>query len=122
LEIEMTIRRTMLNAALPLSLLITPAYAANKTTADYRITKTVALGSGERWDFVVFDPVGKRVYVAHGDHVTAVDEPDGKVIGQIGTFPGAPTESQFRPPQTKATRTTVRLAPLLHLVSTRLSP
>jgi YVTN family beta-propeller protein len=78
----------MLNAALPLSLLIAPAYAANQTTADYRITKTVALGSGERWDFVVFDPVGKRVYVAHGDHVTAVNEPDGKVIGQIGTFPG----------------------------------
>lgn len=78
----------MLYAALPLSLLIAPTYAANKTTADYRITKTVALGSGERWDFVVFDPVGKRVYVAHGDHVTAVDEPDGKVIGQIGTFPG----------------------------------
>ena len=78
----------MLNAALPLSLLIAPAYAANKATVDYRITKTIALGSGERWDFVVFDPVGKRIYVAHGDHVTAVDEPAGKVVGQIGTFSG----------------------------------
>jgi YVTN family beta-propeller protein len=84
----MTIQRTTLHTALSFSLLIAPAYAANKTTADYRITKTVALGSGERWDLVVFDPVGKRVYVAHGDHVTAVDEPNGKVIGQIGTFPG----------------------------------
>ncbi len=84
----MTIRRTMLNAALPLSLLIAPAYATNDTAADYRITKTVALGGGERWDFAVFDPTGKRVYVAHGDHVTVVDEREGKVIGQIGTFPG----------------------------------
>ncbi len=85
---KMTIRRTILNAALPLTLLIAPTYAATKTTVDYRITKVVALGSGERWDFVVFDPVGKRVYVAHGDHVTVVDEQDGKVIGNIGTFPG----------------------------------
>jgi YVTN family beta-propeller protein len=65
-----------------------PAYAATQTTATYGLTKTIALGDGERWDFVVFDPSGKRVYVAHGDHVTVVDEPTGKVIGQIGTFPG----------------------------------
>lgn len=83
----MTTRHAILNAALLVSLLVAPAYAANQT-ADYRITKTVELGSGERWDFVVFDPVGKRVYVAHGDHVTVVSESDGKIIGQIGTFPG----------------------------------
>jgi YVTN family beta-propeller protein len=52
------------------------------------MTKTVALGPGERWDYVVFDPSAKRVYVAHGDHVTVVDERKGEVIGQIGTFPG----------------------------------
>jgi hypothetical protein len=59
----MTIQRTTLHTALSFSLLIAPAYAANKTTADYRITKTVALGSGERWDLVVFDPVGKRTEI-----------------------------------------------------------
>jgi len=52
------------------------------------MTKTVALGPGEHWDYVVFDPSEKRVYVAHGDHVTVVDEEKGEVIGQIGTFPG----------------------------------
>jgi len=52
------------------------------------MTKTVALGPGERWDYVVFDPSAKRVYVAHGDHVTVVDEKNGEVMGQIGTFPG----------------------------------
>jgi YVTN family beta-propeller protein len=52
------------------------------------MTKTVALGPGERWDYVIFDPSAKRVYVAHGDHVTVVDETKSKVIGQIGTFPG----------------------------------
>ena len=67
---------------------IAPAITADRTATAYRVTKTVALGDGERWDYVVFDSSAKRVYVAHGDHVTVVDEKKGEVIGQIGTFPG----------------------------------
>ena len=67
---------------------IAHAIAADQTAPAYRLTKTVALGGGERWDYVVFDPAAKRIYVAHGDHVTVVDERKGEVIGQIGTFPG----------------------------------
>ena len=62
--------------------------AAQPVPASYQVTKTVALGGGERWDLLAFDPIAKRVYVAHGDHVTVVDEAKGEVIGQIGTFPG----------------------------------
>jgi YVTN family beta-propeller protein len=62
-----------------------PAHAAPPL---YRLTKTVPLGAGQHWDFVVFSPSSKRLYVAHGDHVTVVDEQQAKVIGQIGTFPG----------------------------------
>ena len=64
------------------------AYAESATAPSYRLTKTVELGPGERWDFVVFDPTADRVYVAHGDHVTVVDEKAARVIGQIGTFSG----------------------------------
>ena len=67
---------------------IAPATAADRAAPAYRLTKTIALGGGERWDYVVFDPSAQRVYVAHGDHVTVVDERKGAVIGQIGTFPG----------------------------------
>lgn len=63
-------------------------FAADRTSPDYRVTKSIALGSGERWDYVTFDPIGDRIYVAHGDHVTVVDQLKGEVIGQIGTFPG----------------------------------
>jgi YVTN family beta-propeller protein len=63
------------------------AYAAQAKTG-YHITRTVPLGPGERWDYVTFDPNMKRLYIAHGDHVTVVDEKAGKVIGQIGTFAG----------------------------------
>jgi YVTN family beta-propeller protein len=62
--------------------------AAEPSLPSYQVTKAVALGGGERWDLLAFDPVDKRVYVAHGDHVTVVDEAKGEVIGQIGTFPG----------------------------------
>ena len=67
---------------------VAPAFAADNSSPDYLVTKSIALGSGERWDYVTFDPTGKRVYVAHGDHVTVVDETKGEVVGQIGTFPG----------------------------------
>lgn len=75
-------------AALAVGLLpMGSAYAA-QAKAGYHISKTVPLGPGERWDYVTFDSNMKRVYIAHGDHVTVVDENAGKVIGQIGTFPG----------------------------------
>jgi len=67
---------------------IAPSMAADRAATAYRLTKTVALGGGERWDYVVFDSSAKRVFVAHGDHVTVVDEKKDEVIGQIGTFPG----------------------------------
>jgi YVTN family beta-propeller protein len=54
----------------------------------YTIEKTIPLGSGERWDYVTYDPVDKRAYVAHGDHVTVVDVTKGKAIGDVGPFPG----------------------------------
>jgi YVTN family beta-propeller protein len=54
----------------------------------YRLSKTIPLGDGERWDYVTFDAAASRVYVAHGDHVTVVDPEKGVVIGTIGPIPG----------------------------------
>lgn len=66
------------------------AQAAENTapTAPYVLEKAVPLGAGERWDYVTYDPVDKRAYVAHGDHVTVVDTMKGSVVGDIGPFPG----------------------------------
>ena len=57
-------------------------------TPSYSVTKTVALGAPDRWDYVVFDATSHRVYVAHGDRVTVVDGLDGSVLGQIEGFAG----------------------------------
>lgn len=64
------------------------AGAAEPVAPSYQVTKAIPLGGGERWDLIAFDPSDKRVYVAHGDHVTVVDEAKGEVIGQVGSFPG----------------------------------
>lgn len=49
----------------------------------YHVTRTVALGAPDRWDYVMFDPASKRVYVAHGDEVTVVDGRKGDIVGHI---------------------------------------
>jgi YVTN family beta-propeller protein len=54
----------------------------------YRISKVVPLGPPDRWDYVVFDPDSRRVYVAHGDRVTIVDGRGGAVIGTVEGMPG----------------------------------
>jgi YVTN family beta-propeller protein len=54
----------------------------------YNLVKSIPLGPGERWDYVVFDSSQNRIYVAHGDHVTAVNAASGAIIGDIGPLPG----------------------------------
>ena len=54
----------------------------------YKITKEVALGAPDRWDYVVFDPVLDRAYVAHNDTVTVVDATSGKITGHIDGITG----------------------------------
>ena len=54
----------------------------------YHLTRTVALGAPERWDYIIYDAPSHRVYVAHGDHLTVVDGRTGKLIGQVAGMPG----------------------------------
>ncbi len=56
--------------------------------AQYKITKTIPLGAPDWWDYLTFDPVSHRVYVAHGDRVTVVDGRSGAVIGNVEGMPG----------------------------------
>ena len=54
-----------------------------QTGARYDIVKTVPLGAPDRWDYVVFDQVQNRVYVAHGPNVSVVDGTTGAILGTI---------------------------------------
>jgi len=64
------------------------AHASGSAEVDYKITKSVPLGSPDRWDYVVFDAPSHRVYVAHGDRVTVVDGQSGRIVGQVEGLPG----------------------------------
>jgi YVTN family beta-propeller protein len=54
-----------------------------QTSARYDIVKTVPIGTPDRWDYVVFDAVQSRVYVAHGPNITVVDGMTGALLGTI---------------------------------------
>jgi YVTN family beta-propeller protein len=76
-------------AAAALLALALPAGAAPPADPPtYQITKTVALGAPDRWDYVVFDEISGRVYVAHGDQVTVADGTSGTIIGRIEGLTG----------------------------------
>ncbi len=64
-------------------------FANGAPAAQYKITKSIDLGSPERWDYLTFDPISHRVYVAHGDRVTVVDGRTGAVIGNVEGMPGS---------------------------------
>jgi YVTN family beta-propeller protein len=78
--------RNIFAAVLLSTMAVVPAFAG--ASVEYKLTKSVALGAPERWDYVVYDPSSHRVFVAHSDHVSVVDGRDGTVLGEIGPFPG----------------------------------
>jgi len=65
-----------------------PVGAVTTSPPAYHVTRTVALGAPDRWDFVVFDPASHRVFVAHGDRVTVVDARDGTIVGSVDGMAG----------------------------------
>lgn len=64
-------------------LLFATAAVPSGTPALYKPVATVALGSPERWDYIVFDGDAERVYIAHRNGVSVVDAKTFKLIGNI---------------------------------------
>ena len=81
-------RLVAVSAALAFVMTAVSQTIAAEPVQTYKVTTTVALGNPDRWDFVIFDPVPKRVYVAHGRKISVVDGLKGTLIGTIGTFAG----------------------------------
>ena len=56
---------------------------AESADGGYRVTKTLAIGGDDGWDYVGVDSAARRVYVSHGTHVVVLDADSGKVVGDI---------------------------------------
>ncbi len=65
-----------------------PALGAAEQSPLYRISKTVALGAPDGWDYLTFDARADRVYIAHGDRLTVVDGRTGAMVGTVDGMPG----------------------------------
>ena len=69
-----------------LVLAIAAAFAASAVAfapAHYEVKQKYVLGGDGGWDYLTFDPAGKRLFISRGTHVMVVDPAKGSVIGDI---------------------------------------
>jgi hypothetical protein len=71
-------------AALP-----TPPLVAQTATPGYHVVKQVQLGGDGKWDYVAFDSVGHRLFIARQNRVMVVDPDSGTLLGEITGLGGA---------------------------------
>ena len=72
-----------------LSALLVCLFAFAQTTElPYRILKIYKLGGIDHWDYLAFDPAGRRIFISRSTHVMVVDADSGKLLGDIPDTPG----------------------------------
>ncbi len=69
---------------LALMLIAVSALSQNSNT-HYQQTAKWTLGGEGGWDYILFDPVGNRLFIAHNSEVIVVDASNGKKLGSIPT-------------------------------------
>ena len=52
--------------------------------ANYTFSGDLQLGAPGFWDYLTFDPLGKRIYAAHYDKISVIDSTTMKPIGSVG--------------------------------------
>jgi DNA-binding beta-propeller fold protein YncE len=68
--------------ALLLAGILTLSSGAQNKNA-YHVTRTIPLGGDGSWDYLRFDPDGKRLFVSRATRVMVVDLAHGKLAGEI---------------------------------------
>jgi DNA-binding beta-propeller fold protein YncE len=56
--------------------------------AQYQVKQKYVLGGDGGWDYLTFDPAGKRLFISRGTHVMVVDPYKGSAVGDIPDTPG----------------------------------
>jgi len=73
----------MLGSLLVLFSALTGAAAAAQSAGPYHVTKTIAVGGDEGWDYLAADSALRRIYVSHGSRVVVLDADNNSVVGDI---------------------------------------
>ncbi|HZF29650.1 MAG TPA: YncE family protein [Gammaproteobacteria bacterium] len=56
--------------------------------AAYHLTAKIEVGGEGGWDYLEPDPIARRLYVSHEDHVVVIDMDALKVVGDVPDTPG----------------------------------
>jgi DNA-binding beta-propeller fold protein YncE len=73
---------TLAVLALPLAG-VAPAKAQAAAPAAYHVTRATALGGDGRWDYLILDAAGSRLFIARQTRVMVVDPESGASLGEI---------------------------------------
>lgn len=67
----------------PVMLIVALAVVAQTRAPEFRLVTKFILGGEGGWDYITYDPAGKRLFVAHNDEILAVDAESGKQLGAM---------------------------------------
>jgi len=81
----MNFKSSLFAVALTLALPL-PAHAAD--APKYHILRHMALGGDGGWDYLTFDPVGHRLFIARSTRVMVVDVAAGQLTAEVVNTPG----------------------------------
>src|SRR5215831_14809149 len=68
---------------LALIVVLSAAFAAPVAQAQYQLKQKFVLGGDGGWDYLTYDPVGKRLFISRGTRVMVVDPVKGTLLSEI---------------------------------------
>lgn len=89
-DILMRLRSCLLLGGLSLAIAgFSASLSAQTTGAGYHVAQQFKPGGDGRWDYVAFDSVGQRLFIARQTRIMVLNAVDGKLLGEIGGLNGA---------------------------------
>lgn len=75
-------------SAMSMAFLFSASAAAAPGASGYKVVKKFEVGGEGGWDYFIYDPAGKRLFISRGTHVMVVDAATGKATADIPDTPG----------------------------------
>jgi DNA-binding beta-propeller fold protein YncE len=89
LLLKITVTGQMLHKqCLSIAAALTFGFLASPAHADYHVVASILIGGAGGWDYLEPDPISRRLFVTHQDHVVVLNMDTFKVVGDIPDCPG----------------------------------
>jgi DNA-binding beta-propeller fold protein YncE len=67
---------------------VVAAVAQGAAPVQYKLKQKFVIGGDGGWDYLTYDPAGKRLFISRGTRVQVVDTEKGTVVAEIPNTPG----------------------------------